>query len=208
MTDLRWPDCRNVRDLGGVAGIRSGALIRSDTLCLLTDEGVAAVRSANASRIIDLRTRRERDSRPSPFAGDPTYVHRDLYPDPVPPMDPTLSPVEEYVHVLELGPTRFAAAVGAIADAPAGTVIAHCHGGSDRTGLVVALTLRSVGIARDSVVTDYNASGDVDAAVLEGALDHLDARYGGVTAYLTAGGMRPEQLSALRDRLESTPSTG
>jgi hypothetical protein len=32
-------------------------------------------------------------------------------------------------------------------------------------------------------------------------LDHLEDTYGGVTAYLRAGGMSEEQLSALRDRL-------
>ena len=57
---LDWPDCRNVRDLGGVptgdgGRIRSGVLIRADDLANLTDEGVDAVRAAGVRRIIDLR---------------------------------------------------------------------------------------------------------------------------------------------------------
>jgi protein tyrosine/serine phosphatase len=92
---LPWPDCHNARDLGGLrlaAGgrIRTGGLIRSDNLDRLTSAGLAAVRSARVSRIIDLRTAGELRWRPSPFAAEPTYVHRpyidevaDLQRDPV-----------------------------------------------------------------------------------------------------------------------------
>jgi hypothetical protein len=57
---LDWPGCRNVRDLGGLSTTdggrtRYGALIRSDSHFRLTREGIAVVRAAGVSRILDLR---------------------------------------------------------------------------------------------------------------------------------------------------------
>lgn len=75
---LDWPDCRNVRDLGGMptrdgATIRHGALIRSDSLDNLFDEAVEVVHAAGVSRIVDLRRVGE-SPRAHPFADDPLYV--------------------------------------------------------------------------------------------------------------------------------------
>ncbi|MER7276612.1 tyrosine-protein phosphatase [Dactylosporangium sp. NPDC000244] len=47
---LHWPDCRNVRDLGGLPAaegrtVRERALVRADSLNRLTAEGVAALRA-------------------------------------------------------------------------------------------------------------------------------------------------------------------
>jgi hypothetical protein len=198
---IDWPGCRNVRDLGSVPGIRAGALVRSDSLTSLTADGIAAVRRVNVSRIVDLRTAGELAARPSPFAGEATYFHRSLYPDPIPPAPPDLTPVQEYAWLLDLSPDRIASAVGAIATAPPGTVVVHCQGGADRTGLVVALTLAAAGIERRAVVEDYVRSDGVWATTLTGALDHLDERYGGVQEYLGIGGLASGELSALRDRL-------
>src|SRR6476661_685189 len=39
---LQWEGCRNVRDLGGLGGIRLGALVRADSLARLTLAGWAA----------------------------------------------------------------------------------------------------------------------------------------------------------------------
>jgi hypothetical protein len=57
---LTWPDCRNVRDLGGLrtadGELQSGRLIRSDNLDQLTPTGLTAVDAAGVSRFVDLRT--------------------------------------------------------------------------------------------------------------------------------------------------------
>ena len=196
---IDWPDCRNARDLGSVPEIRPGALVRSDSLTSLTPAGVAAVRAARVSRIVDLRTAGELAARPSPFADDVAYRHRSLYPDPIPPAPPDLTAVQEYAWLLDLSPDLVAYAVAATA--PPGTVVVHCRGGADRTGLVVALTLTAVGIDRRSVVEDYVRSDGVLATTLTGALDHVEERYGGVQNYLGIGGLASGELSALRDRL-------
>jgi protein-tyrosine phosphatase len=107
----------------------------------------------------------------------------------------------------------------------------HCHAGKDRTGIVAALLLEALGVERDAVLDDYELtaryrlrtqqestyqrlvqyglSPEAAAGVLKTprwamahALDHLDARHGGVVRYLTgAAGMRDDDLHRLRGRL-------
>jgi protein tyrosine/serine phosphatase len=133
-----------------------------------------------------------------------------------------------YLDMLDARPELFAAALGAIADADPGAVVVHCAAGKDRTGLVVALALTVAGAERDIVAADYALTAErlapyveqelalvedekqrawfrkhqsTPAEFMTGVLDHLEDRYGGVTAYLRSGGMTEEQLTALRERL-------
>lgn len=229
---LVWPDCLNVRDLGGLPTnegrrIRLRALIRSDNLTRLTEAGVAAVRKTAVSRIVDLRTELECAGDPSPFAAESLYhnlpLSRDGDPD-----DPALSLGEQYTVMFDLNPDLFAAAVGAIADAPDGCVVVHCHAGKDRAGVVVALALGVVGVPADSVAADYAVLDDRmhrhfsdQLALVEderarsqlaesftarpetmlAALMHLEDKYGGIHGYLRYGGLSSLQVDALRARL-------
>lgn len=231
--DLDWPDCRNVRDLGGLptadgGRIRRGALIRADSLQYLNPDGVDVVRRAGVSRIVDLRAPAESAAAPTPFATDPLGLS-------VAVLDP-LRPDEEShgsiigvcIDMLDQRPDRFAEAVAAIAEAPPGAVVVHCHGGKDRTGVVVALALAVAGVPEDEIVADYALTKERLAAWLDeqlaaeadeslhpqmiefrdtrpetlvAILDHLDRRYGGPEAYLRTGGLTTAQLDALRTRL-------
>lgn len=152
---LHWPNCLNVRDVGGtpVAGggvVRRGALIRSDHHGRLTDEGRAAVRAIQAGMIIDLRTEAERRRDPSPFVDTPIYRHVP-FEDPFDPTRPDGRLAEVYRGTLDRYRSFVGAAVVAVAEAPPGPVIVHCHAGKDRTGLLVALLLRGVGVTAEVV---------------------------------------------------------
>jgi len=73
LTSLEWPDCLNVRDLGGLPSadgrrIAAGALIRSDNLTRLTAAGIDIMREARLGRIVDVRSAAECEHDPSPFA--------------------------------------------------------------------------------------------------------------------------------------------
>lgn len=160
--DLDWPDCRNVRDVGGLATasgrpIRSGALIRADRLGALTPAGVDTVRSLGVTRILDLRSAEECSRDPNPFASDPSYLHHPVQ-DPTDELDWTLSRAETYLRMLGWRPKLFASAVAAFAEAPPGAVVVHCHAGKDRTGLVVALALSLAGVPEDVIAADYGRS--------------------------------------------------
>src|SRR5690606_34190818 len=90
--------------------------------------------------------------------------------DPADPDNESLSLAEIYIAMLDLRPQLFAAAVGAIADAPPGPVVVHCAGGKDRTGMVVAMALRIAGVEPDVIAQDYALSqerlAEENAAVL------------------------------------------
>ncbi|MEI8409159.1 MULTISPECIES: tyrosine-protein phosphatase [unclassified Kribbella] len=230
--DLDWAGCRNVRDVGGLPTrdgqvVREGVLIRADSLHFLSAEGVEAVRRAGVGRILDLRGDGEVADWPTPFTGDPLGVRQALQ-DPADPDHGQATIVDACTWMLDRRPELFAAAVKAIADAPDGAVVVHCHGGKDRTGMVVALALSIAGVPEEEIVGDYfltqerlagwlakqladepDASRhpemiefrDTRAESMTAILRHLDDKYGGPEAYLRHGGLTTDDLDRLRKRL-------
>lgn len=228
---LDWPGCRNARDLGGLPTadggvIRTGALIRSDSLQFLTPDGVETVRRAGVNRVIDLRSVGEVAAYPTPFTDDPIGVHLPLQ-DPADPQDHSTI-VESCNLMLDLHPDRFAEALRAIAGAPDGAVVVHCFGGKDRTGVLVALALIVAGVPEDEIVADYaltktrlagmlaeQLAAEPDESLhpymieyrdtrpesLVAILRHLDEKYGGPLPYLEQAGLTPADLETLRSRL-------
>jgi protein-tyrosine phosphatase len=207
--------------------VRTRALIRTDGHNKLTPEGVEAVRAYGVSRIVDLRRQRELDRSPSPFFGDPLYFHLSVQ-NPADPDHEWMSLAEIYIAMLDLRPKLFTSAVAAIADAPEGGVVVHCAGGKDRTGLIVGMALAVTGVDLETIAADYELTqerlADEAAAYLQRLTDpkireiarrlqptpaanmvrvfeHLTSKYGGVEAYLAAGGFTPAQRDALRARL-------
>src|SRR3954463_14767632 len=73
----------NVRDVGGIPGVRSGVLLRSDNLQGLTPTDVVRLtRELGVSLVVDLRTAEEvRLEGPGPLIGRVPISHRDLYPE-------------------------------------------------------------------------------------------------------------------------------
>jgi protein tyrosine/serine phosphatase len=230
--DLDWPGCRNARDVGGLPTadghtIREGVLIRSDSLQYLTPDGVDAVRRSGVSRILDLRGDGEVATAPTPFTGTPLAVRQALQ-DPADSEHGQSTIVAACTWMLDRRPELFAAAVKAIADEPGGAVVVHCHGGKDRTGMVVALALSIAGVPEDEIVADYfltqerlaswlaeQLAAEPDTALhlemvefrdtraesLVAILRHLDEKYGGAEAYLRHGGLTTADLVRLRTRL-------
>jgi protein-tyrosine phosphatase len=233
---LTWPDCRNVRDVGGLPTgdggvVRTAALVRGDSPHRLTSDGVAAVHGYGIRRVIDLRSAEEADAAPGPFAGDPIYrlwpmidpyaeVRRDASAESTLELTYRASLVRNASHIV--------AGIAAIADAPPGGVFVHCASGKDRTGMIVALALRAVGVVDAAIATDYAFTavclGDRIERVLATApsgaerarlaeawasppdailamLDRLDRECGGVEGYLTRYGLSDDQLDRLRHRL-------
>ena len=243
---IAWDGCLNVRDLGGLptedgGETRSGSVIRSDNLGRLTQIGWQALADHGVVRIVDLRW-------PEEVAGDPP---RDADVEVVAvsvlgaTMESTLPHLREldahvdavddvadhyawsYVEFLEGNRERFGSALAAVADAD-GTVVIHCMGGKDRTGLVAALLLRLAGVSLEEIGRDYALSGPNLAEGLQAWLDDapsetirrrreklaetpahamprviatIEQRYGSVAAYLEAAGLTPGQLDQLRGRL-------
>ena len=240
---LAWPTCFNARDLGGHRGrngrqTRRGALVRADNMAHLSAEGQAALVAHGVRTVIDLLSQSEHDYEPRhPFVGN---VAADAVPcyRPVPLIDERDA---ETTRLVDDAPTRLAAyqlmldrcqgqiaaAVRAVADAPPGGVLFHCHSGTDRTGLVAALLLAVAGVPTEAIVEEYTLSHEplgafyehylaqvVDpearahfqritapADLIASALAHLDAAHGGPEPYLRAAGLADGDFARLRARL-------
>jgi protein tyrosine/serine phosphatase len=200
---LRWPDLRNARDLGGIptvggGRIRARVLIRTDNHSRLDTAGLAAIRSYGVSRVIDLRWEWEASKYPSPLAGDERYR---LVPACFDPTGDEEIPPDSYRLMLDASRDRLAAAFTALAAAPPGGVVVHCHAGRDRTGVVVALALHVAGAPVHAIAADYALTDDSPPAMIVNTFTHLQQRYGGVAEYLVGSGVAPAHLAAVRNRL-------
>jgi protein tyrosine/serine phosphatase len=145
-------------------------------------------------------------------------------------LDAAESMLDEYIIMLERSKGRIAEVIKAVAAGlEEGGVLVHCHGGKDRTGIIVALLLSLAGVPRDMIVEDYavsearlehtyvawleeqarKQSGVVERPrwmhsrpeTLEGLLDYLDREYGGAEGYLEAAGVTRDEMARVREHL-------
>ena len=238
---LVWDACFNARDVGGLSTrdgrtIRWRALVRTDNLARLTPAGREALVGYGVRSVVDLRLPFELGIDPNPFAspseGAPLYANVPLQSD-----DPELNAAanavdtlaEVYRLIVDGCQMHVGAAAAAVARAPEGGVVVHCHAGKDRTGILVALLLDLVGVDEETIAADYALSGanlealnrewlDRNAKtpeererlhrkgipapeVILDTLAHVRRGHGSSEAYLRGGGLTDEDLDALRRRL-------
>ncbi|MGB8643696.1 MAG: tyrosine-protein phosphatase [Anaerolineae bacterium] len=242
MRHLKWEACYNVRDVGGYptldgARLREGALIRSDNLVHLTPAGQAALVAYGVRTIIDLRVPEELQMHPDPFAhaagasAGVSYLNIPLSPEQEKSSAEHFRAArtirESYCVALDYLAPIFARVITAMADAPEGGVLFHCHAGRDRTGMVAALALSLVRVPQETIVEDYAITDEyikpmndafiagmkhqkerdefmhelsVSRETMRGFLAHLEQRHGGAEAYLLRAGVPLEKLERLRTR--------
>jgi protein-tyrosine phosphatase len=218
----------------GGGATASGVLLRSDNLQGLTASDLAVLEDLGVSQVVDLRTANEVELEgPGPLVGRIDIRHRSLYPERGARTDVAVEDivignapiVDVYLGYLNHRPDSF---VGALEDivASSGATLVHCAAGKDRTGMVCALALESVGVSREAIVADYVATAerislimarlratptyaaDLDdepdethaprAETMEAVFAALDSRYGGPLEWLVGHGFDP---SGLRRRL-------
>ena len=164
----------NFRDLGGYAtadgrSTRWRTLFRSDGLYRLRGaDDMSRVRQLGLKSVIDLRTEREQREQ-GIFPTDDievTFHHLSI-------VDVTWSDTETpefddeveflvwgYRDMLEIGSSRFADAMHVLAQTESLPAVFHCAAGKDRTGVLAALLLSSLGVEDAHICADYGLTQD------------------------------------------------
>jgi protein-tyrosine phosphatase len=166
----------NFRDLGGYHTAdgrvtRWRTLFRSDGLHRLTDADLRVMRDIGLRTVIDLRTENELAERGRfPLDAHPVGYHHvslmDVTWDPgQAPVEASGAPVadfllERYVEMIDGAGRRIGDIFAILAEPDALPAVFHCAAGKDRTGILAALLLSSLGVADGDVVTDYALTGE------------------------------------------------
>ena len=238
----------NLRDLGGFPTADGGTtrwqtVYRADALHKLTREGLAKFHQLGVTSVFDLRGDVERDAFPNPVASEHVPIAGRPAGTAPPERDAVISQEhgegmlrDTYVGILEHSAHGIGTILRTIAEGAGTPALFHCHGGKDRTGVVAAVLLSAVGVSREDVLDDYEAtrryrtidhqqdsyagmlasgmSPEAAAGALgtprwamAAVLDMIDERYGGIGRYLTeVVGLTEEELGRLRSVLVEVPS--
>ena len=194
----------NFRDLGGypTASGRSTkwrTLFRSDGLYRLRGaDDMSRVRQLGLKSVIDLRTEREqRDQGIFPTDDIEVSFHHLSIVDVT--WSDTKTPefddeveflVWGYRDMLEIGSSRFADAMHVLAQTDSMPAVFHCAAGKDRTGVLAALLLSSLGVDDAHICADYGLTQDAMQRTIAWSKVHrpeLAERYANIPkAYLAA----------------------
>ena len=160
--------CCNFRDVGGYAAadasvVRKGTLFRSDSLAAASVGDTERLVRHGVRTVVDLRSDDERTLAGVFRAGGVRVEH-------IPLADLMAADAgREFWHAPERIAARYfglcteaadavAEVVAVLTDPAAYPAVIHCSVGKDRTGVVVAIILRSLGVSPTDVVRDFARS--------------------------------------------------
>lgn len=228
----------NFRDVGGYRTrdghtVRRRRLYRSDSLHRIEGPDLEAFGALGIRTVVDLR----RPAEVTRLGRVPEYdglVYRHIHPEHRDwaeiPYDEELGLArylaDRYLDLAETGAAGIGEAVGVVADETAAPVVVHCVAGKDRTGVVCALALSTVGVDDTTIAEDYALSAAASqrftawlrarlpaekplpapylsspAEAMLLFLDGLRQRHGSVQGYLLDAGLTRAQLDSLRTHL-------
>jgi protein-tyrosine phosphatase len=167
---IRLDGAFNLRDLGGFHGrtgasIRPGKVYRSDDPLHASEQDIGVLAGLGIRTVVDLRTPLERGERGTPTwdrLGVPSYAC---------PLAEQVSPLREHGRYLDsdwtasryllmlTGPPEPQVAMWqTLASGSDAVTLVHCLSGRDRTGVVVAVLLKLLGVDDESIIADYAMS--------------------------------------------------
>lgn len=236
----------NFRDLGGYPTddgrvTRWRTLFRADGLYRLTISDARAVAELGVRTVVDLRTNNEVQSRGT----FPLNVQEMVYHH-IPIIDATWNEtstletddvveflVWAYRAMLAEAAPRFAEAITLLANDKVLPAVFHCAAGKDRTGILSALVLGSLGVGHDVIAADYGLTEQAirrliawarehqpeladlyermparfaaaDPKAMQVILDDVSSKYGSVRNYVREIGVDDAAVRSLADALLTT----
>ncbi|MCG7285210.1 tyrosine-protein phosphatase [Cellulomonas sp. ACRRI] len=174
-TDLVLSAPVNLRDLGGIpvhgGVVRQGVAIRADDLSTITARDADALVAAGLTAVVDLRSPAEvAITGRGPLAAHPVgYHHIPLIADvgaSTPDGFTHEGMGDMYVRLVEDAAPQLVTALTVMACATGATAF-HCAAGRDRTGVLAAALLLTLGADDDAVVADYARTGPNMRAIME-----------------------------------------
>lgn len=237
--------CFNFRDLGGYETldgrrVRWNMLFRSDALHRLTPTDIETFGSMGLRTVIDVRSRAELHTHgTAPEASGHAWFHLPMLddlrlapaePGAEPPRRDATAPGEVYLMIAERFSASIAQIFGLLSRPEAYPAVFHCTAGKDRTGILAALILDTLGVPDSVIAEDYALTelarerttawievNEPDYAAylaqiplefrmatpekIVGFLDLLRARYGSVREFLSGAGVTGDDLDRLRLQL-------
>lgn len=208
----------NFRDLGGYSTADGGTtrwntLYRADGLYRATHNDVTDIDTLGIQTVIDLRTIDELNERGSFADHAPTIDFHH-----VPVLDLTWQQADRpvydqdvdflvwaYQEMIRVGSARFATAMTLLAQPSALPAVFHCAAGKDRTGLLAAFILGSLGVSDSDIVADYALTADRMEVMRQWALQQdpsLSQRMADVPSAIMAA--LPEAMQTILDEVRET----
>ncbi|MCU1488819.1 MAG: protein tyrosine/serine phosphatase, partial [Acidimicrobiaceae bacterium] len=156
----------NVREIGGYATrdgstVGWGLLLRGDALHRVDDAGRGTLAEFGLRTSVDLREHAEREEMPDQLGPDVRLVHVPLFSYGIESEEfaanrQTFESLDDvYQHVVADRGAALAAAMSELARPGALPAIVHCTGGKDRTGILVALLLETLGVPDEVIAADF-----------------------------------------------------
>lgn len=191
--EIRLEKVLNLRDLGGIpAGpgyrVAPGCIYRSASLHEMTDGDRRALEGRRIRTVVDLRSAWEQGHLgyewpygrhvAAPLASDASVaaIYRSFTEGSLPEaaMDDWWTTTGVFDAAAEFPDSVRAVFHALLEAAPGEAVLFHCAGGKDRTGLITALILRTLGVPADAILADFMATNE--ALATPERLDELAAR--------------------------------
>ncbi len=250
---LPFEGTENFRDIGGYeaaegARVKWDTVFRSGSLTKLSNADLERLGRIGLQLVCDLRTAEERQTHPSRLPGDapPRVVSLSVKPESESELEEELRSgriwerldrsdvtaedtrrimCKFYRSFVLDRTTVYSAFLKELCHGGNRPALVHCAGGKDRTGVAIALLLRTLGTPMETVVEDYaltnrvvplwaKQAGDREVPAhihailqanpdfLQAAFTAIDERYGSFDGYLQDGLlMTGEELDALRSAL-------
>lgn len=213
----------NTRELGGYQtsnGITAWkTFLRSDDLKNISQNDLQFLADYGVSTVIDLRGEQENQEGPHPKESSFSYYNIPLASENAVNME---LPIEEfrfedfYTQILLDKQPELRQIFSILADEP-DAVLFHCAAGKDRTGVLAALILGSVGVSNADIIANYQTTHTYlsvnpsfaqtlspmaellrsDAEVMATTLAFIERTFESIPAYLRQIGVTEEELAAI-----------